>query len=212
MGFLKFLKREKKKESLDEFDLPPAPPPLEGFDEKLDFDFPEFSEEKISAPEFDFGKEEKMSITGKEDFMQDFSLPEIGEEQLQIPPISAPIQMPEPMPTMMPHQPPKKEGEEHEEEKSQFTQPYQEKETKLFPEKRISKESLKTVYIRIDNFKVALGSINMVRNDLKKSEEVFTKLENIRSSKEKLFDKVKNSLGDLQKKLIFIDKTLFKGE
>src|SRR5437773_1236800 len=50
MGFFKFLKREKKG-NIDELDLPPAPPPLEGFDDKdSDFgkgqmpDFPNFDD------------------------------------------------------------------------------------------------------------------------------------------------------------------------
>ena len=51
----------------------------------------------------------------------------------------------------------------------------------------------------------------MTRNDLRKSEEALMKFENIKNAKDKSFDKVKSSLEDLQKKLIFIDKTLFKG-
>ena len=51
-----------------------------------------------------------------------------------------------------------------------------------------------------------------MRSDLKKSEEVLNKLEGIKNSKDKSFDKMRASLDDLQKKLIFIDKTLFKGE
>ena len=74
------------------------------------------------------------------------------------------------------------------------------------------REIPKTIYVRVDNFKATLGSINIVRSDLRKSEEALTKLENIKSSKDKSFDKIKSSLDDLQKKLIFIDKTLFKGD
>ena len=72
--------------------------------------------------------------------------------------------------------------------------------------------NVKTIYIRIDNFKATLGSINIVRSDLRKSEEALNKLETLKSSKDRSFDKVKVSIDDLQKKLIFIDKTLFKGE
>ena len=70
----------------------------------------------------------------------------------------------------------------------------------------------RTIYVKVDKFKAALGCINIVRSDLRKSEEALAKLENIKQSKDKSFDIAKSYLDDLQKKIIFIDKTLFKGE
>ena len=52
----------------------------------------------------------------------------------------------------------------------------------------------------------------MIRSDLRKSEEALLKLEQMKGAKDRSYDKFKASLDDLQKKLIFIDKTLFKGD
>ena len=68
------------------------------------------------------------------------------------------------------------------------------------------------VYVRIDSFKAVLDNINMIRSSARKSDESVIRLEGIKNSKDRAFDRVKSSLADLQKKLIFIDKTLFKGD
>jgi len=226
VGFLKFLKREKK-EGLEDLDLPPAPPQLRGFEENMpEFPaFPEFPEEKISAKEeemskFEFlEKEEEMPELDKES--SDFqSLPEMEEEAMRlvppattIPPIIAPA-IPEPMPSI-PRITPAPERYLREEAELAPSDVYQKTERRLFsPEKRILREipSGKTIYVRVDNFKATLGNIDIVRRNLRKSGDVLLKMENIKNSKDKSFDKVKSSLDDLQKRLIFIDKTLFKGE
>lgn len=206
MGFLKFLKREKKSD-FDELDLPPAPPPLDdrelaGLDEGMELpEIPEFPEEKISAPEpnFDFEKDELPELS---------EAPEIEQRpQPQIQPIS----MPEPIPTMPEMQPAEKQAAEE----PRFTplDEYPKIERKLFAqEKKALRErpAGRAIYVKVDKFKAALGSINVVRSDLRKSEDALMKLENIKNSKDRSFDKVRNSLDDLQKKLIFIDKTLFE--
>ena len=230
MGFLKFLKREKKREDFEDLDLPPAPPPLEGtqtefgttfsgFDEKMqEFpEFPDLKEEKLSEepPNFDFPElEEKMPELEQDDSMPELpSFPEIEEGPMQ--PI-APIRVPEQMPSM-PEQMPEAEEKEiaQEETKIEPSETYPRTGRRLFEhEKRLFRErpKAKTIYIKVENFKAMLGSINMVRGDLRSSEEALMKLENIKSSKDKSFDKIKSSLDDLQKKLIFVDKTLFKGD
>lgn len=221
MGFLKFLKREKKGENLDELDLPPAPPPLEGaqaefgtagFEENLPElpEFPDFGEGKISVPEempkFEF-PEEEMHALGKEGAEPEFpSFPEIEET----PPFTAPVT------EHMPSTPQMPEPEQvTEEETNLMPSDIYSKTGRLFThEKRVFRErpSGKIIYIKVDNFKATLGSINIVRSDLRKSEEALMKLENMKNAKDKSFDKVKSLLEDLQKKLIFVDKTLFKGE
>ena len=88
-------------------------------------------------------------------------------------------------------------------------------ERRLFrQEKRIAKEisSRREAYVRVDRFRATLQNIGMIKGNLRKSEEILIKLENIKNAKDMSFDKVKSSLDDLQRKLIFVDKTLFKGE
>ena len=217
VGFLKFLKREKR-ESLDELDLPPAPPPLNGdqtgfedlgFDEKMPElpEFPEFNE-KVSEemPKFEFS-EENMPAPSGESAMPEF--PSFPEEM----PAAYPS-IPEPSPQILqPMQEPEKPSGE---EQHEFTpEPHPKMAGMLFSrEKSISRgmPGAKTIYVKVDSFKATLGSINVVRSDLKKAEEALTKLESIKNAKDRSVDKLKSSLDDLQKKLIFVDKTLFKGD
>ena len=70
----------------------------------------------------------------------------------------------------------------------------------------------RTMYVRVDKFRLLLGTINVVRSDLRKSDEALMKLESMKTNVDRSFDKMKASLHDLQKKLIFVDKTLFKGD
>lgn len=216
MSFLKFLKREKK-DTLDELDLPPAPPPLEGFEENLPDlpDFPELGKE-ISAPQ----EESKFELPepGKDEFPE---FPSYQEEK----PI--PIRTITPPPIPMPSEPeaaeisqPEPERIEEEPVEEPISQEPLFKQSDVRPrrifshEKRVLRErpTAKTIYIRVDRFKATLGSINMARSDLRKSEEALAKLESIKSSKDKSMDSLKASLDDLQKKLIFVDKTLFRGD
>lgn len=221
MGFLKFLKREKKEDGLGEIDLPPAPPSLEGFDESIP-DFPDFDEGKISADDtfqkLDFPDiEEGFHDVGKEDVMQDFPVfPKIDKSPIiSILPVRPPqaiqelepeikpvVSMPQPLrPELLPA------------EQEAFTDKKQTAKI-LEHDKKALRQSLnvKEVYVRIDKFKSALGSINIIRNDLKSSEETLVKLENIKNAKDRSVDKVRSLMDDLQKKLIFVDKTLFEGE
>lgn len=220
MGFLKFLKREKKSD-FDELDLPPAPPSLDTEEFGADFDkgmelpeIPDFPEEKISAPEQKFDWEKEMPAEqGIEELQQgNFAagpMPHISAPSATVPP--EPVQPIKPdmpsFPAMAPEQPAP--------ESPRFTplDDYPKMERRLFAqEKRALKErpAGKAIYVKVDKFKAALGSINVVRSDLRKSEDALMKLENIKNSKDRSFDRIRNSLDDLQKKLIFIDKTLFK--
>ncbi|MBI2654577.1 hypothetical protein HYX02_07280 [Candidatus Woesearchaeota archaeon] len=217
---MKFLKREKK-ESLDELDLPPAPPPLEGFEENLPElpELPELEREKISAPQEEMprfeAEEEKFPDLEmpKFDFPElkmengEFELPPLEPETEQISPeLPARTAIPEPKFTI-PEPATQTEAPKMEAEPSLPTA------RGLFrEEKRPMGKTPKTIYVRVDRFKATLGNINIVRSDLRKSEEALAKLENLKVSKDKAFEKTKSSLEDLQRKLIFIDKTLFKGD
>ena len=181
MGFLKFLKREKK-DALDELDLPPAPPTLEGaepdfgasgFEEKLPElpEFPEF-DENISAPrempKFDFPEEEKMQDMGKDE-MPDFpSFPEMEYAETYAPPVSTPIQPVRAAATQpAPSIPQMQEHEESSQEESKQSSFYPKISGRLFAQEGRNlrqRPNVKTIYVRIDNFKATLGSINIVRD------------------------------------------------
>ena len=65
--------------------------------------------------------------------------------------------------------------------------------------------------MRVDKFRNVLRNISEIRGSLKVSNEVLSKLNEIDANAEKDFEKWKNVMTDLQKKLVFVDKTLFKG-
>ena len=52
----------------------------------------------------------------------------------------------------------------------------------------------------------------MIKGDLKKSDEMLLNLIKSREGKDKEFEKWHAVMEDIQKKLIFIEKTLFKGD
>ena len=226
MGFLKFLKREKKLD-VNELDLPPEPPPLEGFEDRHDFDFPEIK----AADDFDMSKFDAADAGKaddseywqkmpemKEDMpemkgydMPDFpKFPETGEAQEAFPepemqsmplrPLEAPARAVQPMPAAQQKEMPESEPQ-HMQRRSLFHH-----------ERSSDRPARKEVYVRVDKFKSVLDSISMIRSSVRKSDEVLMRLESMKNSKDRSFDRVKSSLEDLQKKLIFIDKTLFKGD
>ena len=207
MGFLKFLKREKKEEKLDDLDLPPAPPPLEGFEEDKDFQL-DFDKEPLQDD--DFSKTE----FGNDDTSLGLEGPEIPSDI----DIEKPIEIPEiPVPEAV-HEELKEDMEHYEEaqqqemllEQAPVIQP--ERHRGLFRHEKRQIPIGKSVYVEVESFKSTLSHISSVRSSLRRSEEELSKLESIKSAKDKSFDKLRYSLDDLQKKLIFVDKTLFKGE
>ena len=227
MGFFKFLKREKKQDEWNEFDLPPEPPKMEEFDEKTFPDFPEMKDLGAKEPEdfkFDFEDEKdfpKFSDNGMKDFQdfKDFDVKPVTD----IPQIRAPAgQMPEP--EMAPEPVPIEYSYAEESQvpeplggsQGMIEMPAQATEQKpaVLPQDHAMRQGPypKSVYVKVENFKATLGNINMVRSDLRKSEEALAKLEKVKTGKDRSFDKVKTDLEDLQKKLIFVDKILFKGD
>ena len=230
VGFLKFLKKEKKQE-FDELDLPPAPPPLEGFEDLPEPpEMPEHDFEKISAPDedfkFDFPKEEPMPDLedmdldkeigmGKDfDMGSDFNADKDFEKEMampELPEMEEPIQ-PRPLrqiPDISAAQTISASIEDHDHDiESQQDYP-----RRLFAQKRMrERPTARSVYVRVEDFKAMLGTINIIKNDLRNSEEALSKIEAIKNSKDRLFDRIKSHLDDLQKKLIFVDKTLFEEE
>ena len=232
MGFFRFLKRENKKEVPEQLDLPPAPPPLEGFDEHAFPDFSEFessdlTENKEKFPDFDYDKIEKEDRAPSKEFsLPDFpSLTEFEEkespaaESIKLSP-NAPSTLTALKPQLMTSTAKSMLGLQQEAYPKEYPiskspDDFGKAEGGLFKQEKrsyLEGNSGKTMYVRVEKFKVMLGTINIVRTDLRKSEDALKKLENIKNTKDKSLDRIRSSLDDLQKKLIFVDKTLFKGD
>ncbi|MEK6892242.1 MAG: hypothetical protein AABX25_03590 [Nanoarchaeota archaeon] len=231
MGFFKFLKRDNKQGNEVEMDLPPAPPPLEGFEDYKEANLPEFPQ--ISAPKgddfkFDFPEYDKMPDMGKGEDMPEFpDLDDLDKEPASAPNMNMPQApkmvpvfsqappIPEPVPDF--NQVPQMPGSEasvtdSSQQNIQSTQPAHQMKYREYRGAGRAIRSGESLYVRVDKFKIALDHINVIRSDLRKSEEDVMKLESLKHEKDGSFDRFKSSLDDLQKKLIFVDKTLFKGE
>ena len=202
MGFLKFLKKEKKEKMLDEsLDVPPPPPSIK---EELP-EIPKFEEEKPlpkEFPPFEFKEEkpipaeEKLPEMPKEPKLEIPGFPPLEEEYKFVPkpPMKEPVM--EPLPKKELIKPELREAED------------------IFrEEKRPSNRELVSkgpTYVRLDKFKGTLKSLNKIRSDLKKSDKFLHDLIKSKEEKDKDFEKWHTIMEDIQKKLIFIEKTLFK--
>jgi len=208
VGFLKFLKKKEKEVSLDEsLDIPPPPPAIKPTLPKVGME-----EDKLSKdlPSFEF-KEENLTTESK--------LPELPKEEmhdLDIPSLPSLEEGHEftPKPPMKEHVAdfplPEKEPMEHE------AMPEEEPEHE-YTESVAERRSLGRIpkgphHIRLDKFKETLKNINKIRSDLKKSDDILRNLIKSTGEEGSGFEKWKNSMGDIQKKLIFVDKKLFKGD
>jgi SepF-like predicted cell division protein (DUF552 family) len=69
---------------------------------------------------------------------------------------------------------------------------------------------LRPVFVEVEKFKETLDDLNSAKVALKEGADVIAKLEEIRFEKDKAFEKWKSQLEDIQRKLIFVDKTLFE--
>lgn len=66
------------------------------------------------------------------------------------------------------------------------------------------------IYIRVDKFGEIITGASAIKNNLKLASQAVIKLNEIDATRGRVLEKWKDVMIDLQKKLIFIDKTLFK--
>ena len=225
LGFVKFLKRDKKKEPKLDMDnaadldtLPPPPdfggklpeldvPPQPGEDLGKLPELPELPDIEENVPEekplsdLDFPKESDLDLP---------PLPDFGTKTV----VEEPKLPPRPLFGMK-----KPLMEEIHETKPEMIMPrpeikhYEKLERVAVTEGRAilqHKEAKGPIYIRIDRFRNILSGTSDIKNNLKTASESITKMDEIDENRDKVFDKWHNIMMDLQKKLIFVDKTLFK--
>lgn len=80
------------------------------------------------------------------------------------------------------------------------------------PEKEEVIEEIKPIFVRAEKFKDILKEISNIKADLKKSENVIVSIDDLKDNKEGEFVKWHNTLDDIEKKLMLVDKILFKGD
>lgn len=232
LGFLKFLKRDKGKEpdfdleNADELDIPPPPP--------------EFGEKDLSGGKGEFPELPEMPETledkditsevEEKPFPDLEPLPEEPVPELKVRGIGVPKPSVEIPKAPQPARPPftRKPGPLFEEQKFEEEKPTTEVELenarpKITPYERFERSAVREeravlehkeaegpIYIRVDKFKNILAGTRTIRNNLKIANQSIEKLNEIDVNSEKVLEKWHNAMTDLQKKLIFIDKMLFK--
>ena len=212
VGFLKFLKKDKKDLDLEEgLDVPPLPPNL---DEK------DFGSMQMDMP--DINKYKTKNETSRQKFMpaginEDLS-PEFKGDFGKIPEAEPQIEE-EPEPVQEPiFQSRKEMPDEDEYQNIQDVKPnryYEKLERDSVREEKAllqHKGAKGTVYIKIERLRGILGNISVIKSNLKTANEMMAKMDYVSLDTNKEFEKYRNNLMDLQKKLIFVDKSLFKGE
>ena len=194
---------------LDNFDVPPMPPEPPGMGEKGFESLPELPDFAETVP----GMEEKQKP------ISDIKIPlqQMGarEPVLRQPESFKPIEDMKTDFEMEPEEPmPQIEEEYHEREpKPRRASPYERfSRGAVTEEKGIleHKDAKGPIFMRVDKFRSVLRNISEVRGSLKVSNEILSRLNEIDANAEKGFEKWKNVMADLQKKLVFVDKTLFK--
>lgn len=92
---------------------------------------------------------------------------------------------------------------------------YQKFEDNAFQEERSlldHKHSKGPIFVRVERFRGIASGVAAIRNNAKMADETIAKLAEIDQNREKAFEKWHNVILDIQKKFVFVDKTLFKGD
>lgn len=66
------------------------------------------------------------------------------------------------------------------------------------------------LFVHVDNYQQLINNISSIRNSLKDSDNIFLRLNEIKNTQNSTFEKFRNTLEDVERKLIFIDKSLFE--
>jgi len=231
MGFLRFLKKEKKEHlpSFDELDLPPVPPPSQNPNEfakhYTEVSFPKEDDEQSMPKSPEDMKPETQPLR------DEFEIPEMPDT-MPLPDTtkeSVTHHMPDLIPAAKPEPPhtddssilpdmhaniPSFDLPDHTADNAKqdmHLAPSHEIPT-VSPEKPHSERRIKKMYFRVDKFSNVLYSLNTLRADLRKTEQVLSEVTSTIENRERDYNKWKLTLLDIKKKLIFVDKTLFKGD
>lgn len=78
------------------------------------------------------------------------------------------------------------------------------------PQETMRREVHGPRYIRSDRFKAVLEDIEHIKAKFKEEDEFFFRIKDIKSAQDQKFEEFRQTLEDVQRKLLFIDKTLFE--
>ncbi len=184
-----FLKRGKSVEEDGELEAPPAPP-LAGFSPELPH-FPEKNKEEL--PPFPSQELPPFPAESSEDELPSF--PELKQREALKP-------LEDVLPKKWKKKPLVLEGEEFED----FA--IKEEENIVHAREKLTLE--RPVFVEGRNFQRMLTSVSFLKSMLQEGEEHIAHWNQLEQSKDTHFEHVKIGLEHIQRKLIYIDKTLFE--
>jgi|GEM_PF-3599266 len=188
-----------KKSRNVELELPPPPPPVSD-EESNNFEMPplpqaaarqkmpfelnleEFEKELPPVPDLEELKSDMPTLKelGKNE-IQRLEFPEIKEESSDEEVSAGPI----------------KDLETEEESEQEEEQP-----------RRMVTEG--PIYLNVGSYKDVIENINSIKNKVKESEDYMQRLNEVKNAKDKYFEQLRVKLEDLQRKSLYIDKSLFE--
>ncbi len=68
----------------------------------------------------------------------------------------------------------------------------------------------KPIFVGIENYKYMIDEVGLMKNTLKEAEDTIVRVSEFKEDEDKSFDSWQSQIEDIQKKLIYADKTLFK--
>ncbi|MBW2978397.1 hypothetical protein KY331_06130 [Candidatus Woesearchaeota archaeon] len=110
----------------------------------------------------------------------------------------------------IPIAPPKPEPMKAEKPEAQKIEARAFKEERKELKKAEMREEFKPLFIKMESFQSIINELGHIKSIAKESEDAIARVDDFAGDQEKEFNKWHSQLNDMQKKLIFIDKTIFK--
>ena len=66
------------------------------------------------------------------------------------------------------------------------------------------------VYVRIDEYKDVLDVMNMIKNKIEQAKEIFAKINELKNEEDAELELWNSGIEEIERKIQFIDKTLFE--
>lgn len=203
MGF--FDKLKKKEEvpsppSIKPTKLPESPDELPSFKGEPEFEIPR----PPSKPE------EKPAMPLPEMKEESIPFPKEKPSPMETPQPETQPEIPKPIPEVKPEAPPKPDIKPSFSDALTAKYFAQQKEEIEEAKEHEEVDVAKPIFVQVSQYKELLAEITESVNALKNSEDILQKLNELKTNGDKQLEKWRLSFEDIQRKLIFIDKTLFE--
>ena len=203
MGFLRFLGRKQERKD-DELDVPPPPPTsmgMTGMDADLNAPFPgdeltsglSFPKE-VAKPQI---QQQGKGLPSMDEFDFDVPTQNLGASR-PMPGVDMQRQMPQAQPMQM--------------QSTSFGNAQKPIIPSDMPAPNAPEQFGRALYIEVEQFRDMMTDLAKTRSDLKRMETVMEHMLATEANRDKDYAKSRGILNDTQRKLVFIDKTLFKGD